>query len=316
MNIATGAKIKMGTHLIGFPGFGIGPFEINSQAFSILGRDITWYGIIITLAIICGISYSFWRAVKYNGILLDDMFDIAIFSVPSAIIGARVYYVIFNLDMYNTFYSLIATWEGGLAVYGGVIFGFLAGFFVCRHKKIVFMKVFDPVAPAIMLGQIIGRWGNFTNAEAYGGATNLPWRMSIQNIYSSRAIEVHPTFLYEMLWNLAGFVIINLIYKKRKFDGQIFFMYITWYGFGRMLIEELRADSLYAGELRISQVVGFLCVFVGLVLLIINFRKAAAKNLENEVYESVYNLSALSDSANSETPEDKSTIKNEEDKIR
>ena len=284
----------MGTNLIGFPGFGIGPFEINSQAFSVFGRGIAWYGIFVTLGVISGILYSFWRSVKYNGTKLDDIIDIAFFAIPSAMIGARIYYIIFNLEKYNSFYSLIATWEGGLAVYGGIIFGLLAGFLVCRYKKISFLNVFDAAAPAIMLGQIIGRLGNFTNAEAYGSETILPWRMSIQNIYNLRAIEVHPTFLYEMLWNLTGFIIINLLYKKRKFTGQIFFMYITWYGFGRMLIEGLRADSLYAGTLRVSQIVGLLCFVAGTIVLI----KKSKEIKDKEEYENVYNLDALKEENN------------------
>lgn len=288
----------MGTHLIGFPGFGIGPFEINSQAFNVFGRPIAWYGIFVTLGIICGILYSFWRCVKYNNIRLDDIIDIATISIPSAIVGARVYYVIFNLDKYNSFYSIIATWEGGLAVYGGIIFGLLAGFLVCRYKKISFLNVFDTVAPAIMLGQIIGRWGNFANAEAYGSETTLPWRMSIQNIYSSQVIEVHPTFLYESLWNLIGFIIINLLYKKRRFDGQIFFMYIVWYGFGRMLIEGLRVDSLYVGSVRISQIVGLLCFIAGTVLLIIKSKNTKTK----DVYENVFDL-GISSEKNDENDE-------------
>ena len=276
----------MGTHIIEFPGIGLGPFEIDPKAFSVFGIDIVWYGILVTLGIISGVAYAMWRSVKYNNIKLDDIMDITLFSIPAAIIGARLYYILFNLDKYKTFASIIATREGGLAVYGGIIFGLLTGFLVCKYKKISFMNVFDAVAPAIMLGQIIGRWGNFTNAEAYGGETDLPWRMSIQSIYASKPIEVHPTFLYEMLWNLVGFVIINLLYKKRKFTGQIFFMYITWYGFGRMFIEGLRTDSLYIGDIRVSQIVSLVCFIAGAIILIVKLRKSG----EKEEYENVYDL--------------------------
>jgi phosphatidylglycerol:prolipoprotein diacylglycerol transferase len=291
----------MGTHIIGFPGLGINSFEIDSVAFAIpfFGKDIAWYGILVTLGILGGILYAFWRGTKYNGITLDDMFDIALFAVPSAVIGARAYYIIFNLERYKTFYSVIATWEGGLAVYGGIIFGFLAAFLVCKHKKISIPKVFDSAAPAFMLGQIIGRWGNFTNGEAFGGATELSWRMYIYGPNSNfNGIEVHPTFLYESLWNLAGFIIINLLYKKRRFPGQIFLMYITWYGFGRMLIEGMRADSLYFGKVRISQAVGLLCFIAGTVLLAVNMKKTAAANGE---YENVYNFDSLSKSDENES---------------
>ena len=280
---------------IGFPGFNIGPFEINPIAFSLFGRDIAWYGIFVTLGILCGIFYSFWRGQKNNGIVVDDMIDVAIFSIPAAIIGARLYYVIFAFDQFDSFYRIVAIWEGGLAVYGGIIVGFLTAFLVCKFKKISFLSVFDSTAPAIMLGQIIGRWGNFTNMEAYGAKTDVLWRMSIERheiLYSGqnyvRYIEVHPTFLYESIWNLIGFIIINLLYKKKKFDGQIFLMYITWYGLGRMFIEGFRVDSLYLGSFRISQVVGILCVIAGIALFIFLLSKFKTQKLEGEAYEGVY----------------------------
>ena len=272
---------------IGFPGFNIGPFHINPVAFSVFGRDIAWYGMFVTLGILSGIFYAFWRGQKNNGIDTDDMMDVAFFSIPAAIIGARLYYVVFNLKHFPTFYSIIEIWNGGIAVYGGIIFGLLAAFLVCKFKKLSILKVFDSTAPAIMLGQIIGRWGNFTNMEAYGSKTTLPWRMSVESA-SVRYAEVHPAFLYECLWNLVGFIIINILYKKKKFDGQIFLMYITWYGFGRMLIESLRIDSLYLGSFRISQVVGLLCFIVGTILLVLGLVKSKNQKLEDEVYEGVY----------------------------
>ena len=270
--------------IIEFPGINLGPFNINPIAFNVFGRDIAWYGIFVTLGILCGIFYSFWRGQKNNGIAADDMIDVAIFSIPAAIIGARLYYVIFAFDRFHSFRDVIAVWEGGLAVYGAIIFGFTAGFLVCKVKKLSVLKVFDSTAPAIMLGQIIGRWGNFTNAEAYGVKTDLPWGMSI----NTRA-AVHPIFLYECLWNLVGFIIINLAYKKKKFDGQIFFMYIIWYGFGRMLIEGIRGeDTLMLGSFRISQVVGLLCFVIGAILLGVLISKYKNQKLESEAYEGVY----------------------------
>lgn len=290
----------MDINIISFPGLGIGPFEINKVAFSVLGVTIAWYGILIALGTLGGVAYAFWRGIKYNKILPDDMIDVALYSIPAAIVGARVYFILFNLEDYKTFYSLINLRGGGLAVYGGIIFGFLTALLVCKIKKVSVLKVFDATAPAIMLGQIIGRWGNFTNAEAYGRATDLPWRMSIQNIYSTKVIEVHPTFLYESLWNLVGFAIINLLYKKRKFDGQIFLLYITWYGFGRMLIEGLRTDSLYIGEARVSQIVGVVCFIAGAAALVVCSRKNAIKRLQEGAYESVYNLQAVNEEAGNE----------------
>ncbi|MCL2773381.1 MAG: prolipoprotein diacylglyceryl transferase [Oscillospiraceae bacterium] len=278
----------MHTNVIGFPGFGIGPFNINTIAFTVFGRDIAWYGIFVTIGILGGIFYAFWRGYKNNGIIVDDMIDVAIFSIPAAIIGARIYYIVFNLKLFPTLYSTIEIWNGGLAVYGGIIAGLVTALAVCKFKKLSVLKVFDSVAPAIMFGQIIGRWGNFTNAEAYGTVTNLPWRMAVNDVQWSNKTGVHPTFLYESLWNLLGFIIINLLYKKKKFDGQIFLMYAAWYGFGRMLIEGLRTDSLYLGKIRISQFVGALCFVAGMILLIIFLRKAKIKRLESEGYDGVF----------------------------
>lgn len=299
---------------IGFPGLGIESFTINPVAFTIpiIGLDILWYGIIVTLGILTGIFYSFWRGAKSEGISSDDMIDCAIFSIPAAMIGARVYYILFNLGNFKTFGSYFNIRNGGLAVYGGVIAGLAVGFAVCRFKKISFLKVFDAVSPGIMLGQVIGRWGNFTNAEAYGSATTLPWRMYIESssIGPYYKGEVHPTFLYESLWNLIGFIIISLLYKRKKFDGQIFLMYITWYGLGRMFIEGLRTDSLMLGELRVSQVLGGLCFVGGLIFIILLAGKAKIKTLENDAgYEGVYSSAIAKVSEQSEKAEAIETVK-------
>ena len=296
---------------IEFPGMGMGPFEINPVAiknFLWTTRDIAWYGIFVTLGILCGIFYAFWRGQKNNGIKVDDMIDVAIFSIPAAIIGARLYYVVFNLSAFPTLFSVIEIWNGGLAVYGGIIFGFATGLLVCRIKKLPLMKVFDSVAPAVMLGQIIGRWGNFTNAEVLGVKTGLPWGMSING-----AAAVHPIFLYESLWNLVGFAIINLIYKKKKFDGQIFLMYVIWYGFGRMLLEGIREaqDTLFLGDFRISQIVGFLCFVLGTAALIALFMKYKNQKLENAEYEGVY-TSVKAKLPTDETDEEEKTEETEE----
>ena len=264
-------------NIIGFPGLGIEPFELSPIAFVIFGLSISWYGIIVTLSILAGIFYSFRRGLKSEGISTDDMMDIAIFSIPAAIIGARAYYILFNLSSFNTFGSIINTRQGGLAVYGGLILAFAAGFAVCKFKKLSFLKVSDAVAPGILVGQMLGRWGNFTNAEAYGTSTDLPWRMLI----GGRG-EVHPTFLYESLWNLLGFILVSLIYKKKKFDGLIILIYISWYGLGRMFIEGLRTDSLMFGEFRVSQVLAGLCLVGGIILIILLAGKAKIKALEND----------------------------------
>ena len=219
----------------------------------------------------------------------------ALYSVIFGIIGARTYYVLTSLSEYDTFGEMIAIWNGGIAIYGAIIAGAITIYVVCRVKKIKFTKAFDMAAPAVMIGQILGRWGNFFNGEAYGtvvleGSPLYFLRMGLlPNIKSYVVMHYfHPTFLYESLWNLVGFIIINALYKKKKFDGQVFLMYITWYGFGRMLIEGLRTDSLYVGVFRISQVVGFACFVVGSILLIYNLAKARRAEITNGEYEAAY----------------------------
>lgn len=263
---------------ISFPGLGIDAFTVNPVAFTIPifgGIEVRWYGLIITTGILFAFLYCAYRS-KQEGILFDDLLDITLFTVIFGVVGARAYYVLTSLDSYHSFGEMIAVWNGGLAIYGGIIAGALTVFLVCRHKKIPPLKMMDATAPGVMIGQLLGRWGNFFNGEAYGsevaeGSLFYPLRMGlIPNIESYSVMHCfHPTFLYESVWNLIGFFLIHAFYKKKKFDGQILLMYLTWYGFGRMLIEGLRTDSLYVGPFRISQVVGFLCFSVGSVLLIV-----------------------------------------------
>ncbi len=285
---------------ISFPGLGIKEFTIDPVAFTVFGKDVMWYGVIISVGILLAISYVLYRAKHNEGIKHDDVYDYAIYVVLFGVIGARLYYVLTEFDQYKgktfleTLKNSIAIWEGGLAIYGGIIAGGITLAIVSKIKKIKMGKAFDMVAPAVMLGQFIGRWGNFCNGEAYGWSENVatfPLRMHLRKTEISYGTEdeifsgfVHPTFLYESIWNLIGFILINLFYKKKKYDGQIFFMYITWYGFGRMLIEGLRTDSLYVGTFRISQVIGFLCFFFGLSILtameiVIRLRKKDGKLL-------------------------------------
>lgn len=262
--------------LISFPGLGIDEFILNKVALKIGSLEIRWYGVLIAMGMVLAFLYAGYRA-KQNGIILDDLLDMGLFAVIFGVIGARLYYVIMEHDSYHSFYDVIAIWNGGLAIYGGVIGGALAVFCVAKYKsrkgkKISFPLCADMILPGVMIAQSLGRWGNFFNGEAYGGVVpegSLLYflRMGIfpNNIYSgiSDIAYVHPTFLYESLWNVLGFVLINVFYKKKKFDGEVGLWYVTWYGFGRMLIEGLRTDSLYVGPIRISQLVGFLCFIVG-----------------------------------------------------
>ncbi len=268
---------------ISFPGLGIEPYHIN-KGFELFGRSIAWYGVIICIGIILGVSYSLYRA-KCEEISVDTITDLAFFLVIFGVIGARLYYVIFEFDKYlvtgqgffgnlwGTIKNAVAIWEGGLGIYGAIIAGFLVVLIFCRVKKLKLLQVCDLAAPGVMLGQLIGRWGNFINVEAYGADTTLPWRMGIHYIKSDGTVLaekfVHPTFLYESLWNLVGFAIISFFYRKKKFNGQVFFFYMAWYGFGRMLIEGLRTDSLYLGPIRISQLVGLVTFIVGVALTIL-----------------------------------------------
>lgn len=282
------------TNIISFPGLGIGEFEMNKFAISgdslsflkvIFGENwggIAWYGVIIMCGIILAALYGMSRA-KIEGITSDDILDVIIVAVIVSIIGARLYYVIFY-GGYDSLYDLIAVWNGGLAIYGAVIGGILSLILMGFIKKISPLKLLDIGASSIILGQAIGRWGNFVNAEAYGYETDLPWRMGIGS--GENAIFVHPTFLYESLWNFIGFFLIWSLYKKKKYDGQMFLIYLTWYGFGRMLIEGLRTDSLWLipDVIRVSQLLGAICfVLCGSILVFMAFkgRKAVKNGSEN-----------------------------------
>ncbi len=257
---------------VSFPGLGIGEISFNKVAFSLFGTiEVRWYGIIMVTGIILAFLYAYYRS-KHEGISFDDLLDYAIFTVLSGIVGARLYYVITSGQKY-TFGEIFAIWNGGIAIYGAIIGGATALLCVSLYKKIKWQKAFDMVCPGVMIGQIVGRWGNFFNGEAYGespAADSLLYfmRMELRHEDWMNSYVCQPTFLYESLWNLVGFLIINAFYKKKKYDGQVFLMYITWYGFGRMFIEGLRTDSLMVGTFRISQVVAFLCFVTGTILLI------------------------------------------------
>lgn len=288
---------------ISFPGFGIGPFEINSTAFTLFGHPVAWYGILIALGMLVAFAIAVSRA-KYEGISSDDMIDLALFVLIFSVIGARLYYVIFKFGDFlvtdggfwhnvgGTLYNIIAIWNGGLGFYGGLIFGLIVAVIFAKRKKIRLPVLVDTAAPALMIAQSIGRWGNFMNAEAHGAETTSIWRMGIKEsraggLYSSY-MEVHPTFLYESLWNLLGFILAMVFYKKKKANGQVFCFYMVWYGLGRFFIEGMRTDSLYLfGDVRVSQVVAALSFIAGIVLIIVSTKKAmsAKKTAEDTASE-------------------------------
>lgn len=239
--------------------------------FMVFGRPITWYAVIIAIGFILAIFYILKRRSEF-GLTQDNILDMFILSVPFGIIGARLYFVIFNPAEYfgsGKWSNIFKIWEGGLAIYGGVIAAAIAIYIYSRSKKIPVAVFFDVGALGLLIGQAIGRWGNFMNREAFGGETDLPWKMGLTS--SAGTIFVHPTFLYESLWNVLGFMLIHIFSKKyRKYDGQIFLLYLAWYGFGRFMIEGLRTDSLYLfnTDIRISQLVAALSFAVAIYILL------------------------------------------------
>lgn len=275
MKIMTDSPIR-------FPGlFGDWAITISSKAIDI-GNGIYWYGILIALGMLVALWWCMRQRTKY-GIREDDLIDGLLWGIPSAIVGARLYYVLFYLSEFKdheghfSWSKAIAIWDGGLAIYGAVIAAAVTLFVFCRSRKISFLAFADLGVNGLLIGQAIGRWGNFVNVEAYGGDTTLPWRMGIIEWAGSAEVfrEVHPTFLYESLWNLVGLALLILIARKwRTFDGQIFFSYLAWYGIGRGLIEGLRTDSLYlfSTGIRVSQLLGFASGLVGIALLVWNLK--------------------------------------------
>lgn len=265
---------------VSFPGL-FPNLEINIDPVALhIGHGIYWYGIIIALGFLLAVIFCTRRAKRY-GIRQDDLYDMLILATPLSIIGARLYYVIFYLDLFRNedggidFGRAIAIWDGGLAIYGGVIAAVLTVFFFCRHKKISVGAMLDVGCMGLLIGQMIGRWGNFVNREAFGGETTLPWRMRLWES-ADHFIEVHPTFFYESLWNLIGLLLIVLLIEKyRRFDGQNFLFYLFWYGLGRAWIEGLRTDSLYLfdwkifGEpIRVSQMLSVVLCIAAVLLMV------------------------------------------------
>ncbi len=259
-------------HYVSFPGLFDKVFKLNQVAFHIGNWPIRWYGVILAVAFLLGALYLMKRASKFETDP-DTVIDLLIIALPCGVLGARAYYVINRWDYYKDHLNeLLSIWNGGLAIYGGVIAGILVVLLFGRKNRHRFniLSFLDVGALGLLIGQIIGRWGNFVNGEAFGTATNLPWGMVISQTATGGGAAVHPTFLYESLWNLLGFTVLHFYSKRRKFRGEIFAWYCVWYGFGRGLIEGLRTDSLYIGDtsIRISQVVGFTGCLIGAIFLI------------------------------------------------
>ena len=259
---------------ISFPIFGEG-FVINPPSYiTIFGFNLYVYGLFITLGFILAGLYIYNHR-ETLGLTKDNVLDLIILAVPCGIVGARLYYAIFNLSDYvgpGNWLNIFKLREGGLAIYGGVIGGAIGIFIYSRIKKLPVGKLLDAAGFGLFIGQAVGRWGNFFNREAYGVATNLPWKMGLGRYYGF--IYVHPTFLYESLWNLVGLLLLHIYSNKvkAKYHGQYFLFYVAWYGFGRYMIEGLRTDSLFisSSDIRVSQLLAALSFSVAVILLIRN----------------------------------------------
>lgn len=286
MQIMTDSPIR-------FPGlFGDWAFTASSKALDI-GNGIYWYGILIALGLVIAIWWCMNQKSKY-GITEDDLLDSVLWGIPCAIVGARIYYVLFYLDQFKnsdgsfSFRKAIAIWDGGLAIYGGVIAGFLTAYLFSRRRKISFWALADCCVQGLFIGQAIGRWGNFMNREAFGAATELPWRMRLWTS-ATTYMDVHPTFLYESLWNVIGLLLLYFVVSRaRRFDGENTCFYFIWYGLGRFWIEGLRTDSLYlfhwtlfGQRIRVSQALSLVMVLVCAGILVYQFKvkKADGSNL-------------------------------------
>lgn len=265
-----GQKIFNGP--IEFPGFGI---TLN-PAKNFFGTPVHWYGIIIALGLVLAVIVCL-RIAKKHDVSDDTIFDIVIFGAPSAVICARLYYVAFRWDSYkDRLGDIVKIWEGGIAIYGAIIGAVAAVFIYCKVKKISPLRVLDIGCIGLAIGQAIGRWGNFVNREAFGAPASslVPWRM---RLYTDATLgtwaEVHPTFLYESLWNVGVLIVLLKLTGKKKFEGQAFWTYVLAYGLGRVWIEGLRTDSLYLGPVRISQIVALVTAVVAIVMLVIGAKK-------------------------------------------
>ncbi len=240
--------------------------DINPVAFTIFNVDVMWYGILIASGVIIGTLLAL-RESRRIGFRDEDLIDLLIIAIPSAIVGARLYYVIFQFEHYKDNITQIFNIRGGgLAIHGGIIAAVIVGIIYCKIRKVNFWQLADIVAPSLILGQAIGRWGNFINQEAYGRATNLPWGIIVNGE------KVHPTFLYESLWNVVVFFF--LVWYRRKSgrkDGEVFILYGILYSVGRFFIEGLRTDSLMIGELRVAQFISI--IIIVLLLGIMIFRR-------------------------------------------
>lgn len=287
--ISSAAQTALTEMEIEFPNL-FGGTAINYyRGFQVFGVNIYWYGVLIAVGVVLAYLYAMWRATKDFGLVKDRVFDVVFAAIIGGFLCARIYFCVFttldpNSSVKYDFITMFTTIrDGGLAIYGGVIGAFIVGFVFCKIRKVNFFAMADLASLGFLIGQTIGRWGNFINQEAYGEICSPDWifGMSGTKIIDDPDIGagalVHPCFLYESAWCLLGFVLLHFYSKKlRTFDGEILLMYISWYGLGRFFIEGLRTDSLYAGSLRVSQAVAAVSFVVAMILFII-FKIVTAK---------------------------------------
>ena len=277
------------TNLVQFPGLGL-EFSIDRVAFTIGGLDVYWYGILIACGLLLALAFAFHYAVDF-GIDADRLVDVVLIGTVCGVICARAYYVIFSPVPYETLWDMIDIRQGGLAISGGIIGAAVFGGLACKWRKLPLFATFDLVAMGFLIGQSIGRWGNFVNQEAFGTNTTLPWGMysestanylsswqatlAQEGVFVDPSLPVHPTFLYESLWCAVGFFALWAYMKKRRFNGEIALMYAAWYGAGRFWIEGLRTDSLMIPGvgLRVSQVVALVSVVAAVIAIVLLRRK-------------------------------------------
>lgn len=249
---------------------------MDRVAFTIFGIDVMWYGILMATGMILG-TYLALKEAERVGISEDDVLNLAIFAIPAGVLGARLYYVIFNWGFYSQNPSQILNFRGGgMAIHGALIGGILAGLIYTKIKKIKFFKMADIALIGMPLAQAIGRWGNYINGEAHGGPTNLPWGIMVDGV------KVHPTFLYESIWDFGIFIFLWMFRKKKKYEGQVAVYYIILYSLGRFFIEGLRTDSLMIGPLRMAQVISLVGVVGGIIAHIYLLKKNNNKKEESK----------------------------------
>ena len=271
---------------VGFPGLWGLKLNIDRVAFGVFGINIYWYGIIIAVGFMLVVLMGLRDSRKF-GLEPDNIIDLVLFATPVAIVASRLFYVAFSWGNFkDNLLEIFNTRNGGLAIYGAIIGALLVAYIFAKKKKMDAFNLFDFAAPYLPLAQAIGRWGNFVNQEAYGTHTDLPWGMTGSSIVNG---PVHPTFLYESLWNIGVFFVLIWYRKNKKLNGEVFFLYMILYGIGRAWIEGLRIDSLMVGSLRISQLLAVLfAVFFGVVFYLRRKKHDKAAFAEMEIGTSKY----------------------------